>query len=383
MRYIAVIQANHTDLLPGDEDPGHYCIHALKRSRHIKRIVIAAPDTPENHIFIDLAKSWGIDCFLGYELDVVKRIIHAAESVVGTDKDCLIARVLLNRFYLDIDMIDKMFDLFNKEECDYIMLPYDFDINFGADVLTLDCLRRVDLALEEGSTDNQRFRPWLFIEEHTDSFKTVIYDNVPSYPLKRLEEIRSSELFSERNCGTFSRFTYRFIEKFLNRDDAVLDIACGTGEGSAILAQRCSEVIGADLSAGSIQQAIATYELPNLKFDVQDGCNMTYPVDRFSAIVCMNTLEHVEDDRLLLENCHRVLRDGGRLILEVPLLRRKPFNFPLISSHLREYDKDDLVNLISLCGFKVMHSFGMNRGQYVEWRRARESALIVACRKNL
>jgi len=382
MRYIAVIQANHTDLLPEDVDPGHYCIPALKRSKHIERIVIAAPDTPENRIFMDLAKFWGIDCFLGYELDVVKRIIRAAESV-GADKDSIIARVLLNRFYLDIEMIDEMFDLIDEKESDFIILPYDFDINFGADVLTLDCLRRVDSVLKDSGAENQRFRPWLFIEENTEYFKTAIYDNVPSYPLKRLEQIRSSGLFSERDCGTFSYFTYKFIEKFQDSKDVVLDIACGRGEGSAILAKKCSEVIGADLSSDSIMEARAAHELPNLKFEVQDGCNMTYPSGRFSVIVCMNTLEHVEDDRRFLENCHRVLGDDGLLILEVPLLRRNPFNFPLISSHLREYEKDDLIDLISGCGFEVKHLFGMNRGQYVEWRRARESALVVAYRKEL
>jgi 2-polyprenyl-3-methyl-5-hydroxy-6-metoxy-1,4-benzoquinol methylase len=380
MRCLAVIQANHTDLLPGDMDPGHYCISALKKSKYVEKIVIAAPDTPENRIFTDLAKLWGIDCFLGYELDVVKRIICAAENV-GADKNSIIARVLLNRFYLDIEMIDKMFDLIEEKECDYIILPYNFDINFGADVLTLNCLRRVDLALNQGSADSQRFRPWLFIEEHPESFETAVFEDVPSYPFRRLEEIRSSGLFSERDCGTFSYFTYKYIEEFLDQEDVVLDIACGIGEGSAILAQKCSEVIGADLSSDSIMEAKAAHILPNLNFEVQDGCNMTYPSGRFSAIVCMNTLEHVEDDRQFLENCHRALMDDGLLILEVPLLRQKPFNFPLISSHLREYKKDDLIDLISSCRFEVKHLSGMNRGQYVEWRRARESALVVAYRK--
>jgi spore coat polysaccharide biosynthesis protein SpsF (cytidylyltransferase family) len=310
MKCIAVIQSNHTDLLPGDVSVDHYCISALKESRHIDRIVIAASDTPQNEVFRDLANLWQIDCFLGYELDVVKRIISAAKSA-GADEDSIIIRVLLNRFYLDIHLVDAMIDLLKETESDFIMLPYDFDINFGADVLTLDCLKRVDRCLTGESTEHLRFRPWLYIEENADLFKSAIFEDVPCYPPERLQEIRGCGFFSERDCGTFSYFTYKFIEKFLTEDDTLLDIACGSGEGSALLAGKCRHVTRADLSANSIREASLSHCLPNLNFDIQDGCNMTYADGSFSAIACMNTLEHVEDDRLLLQNCRRILKDGG------------------------------------------------------------------------
>ena len=377
---LAVVQAHYTDLLGDDADPSHYVIGRLRRSRRIERVVVAAPDTPPNHRFFDLGRRWGIDVFLGSEFDVICRLIGAAEHVNATE-DAFVARVLMNRFYLDTELVDRQIDLLGATGSDFVMLPYDFDINFGADVLTLACLHRVDCALGNGGQAHERFRPWLYIEDHPGEFNVVTCDDVPSYPRSRLAEIRASGLFAERDCGTCSTFTYELIAEGLGPSDVVLDIACGAGAGTAILAKQCRQVVGADLSREALAEASAR-QLPNVTFEMQDGCALTYPDGCFTAVVNSNTLEHVEDDRAMLRSFHRVLAPGGRLILETPLLRKRPFNFPVLSSHVREYDKDALVGLIEREGFVLEEKFGMNRGMYVDWTRAREAVLVHARKRS-
>ena len=189
-------------------------------------------------------------------------------------------------------------------------------------------------------------------------------EEVPVYPRAVLDEIRASGLFAERDCGTCSAFTYDLIAGWIAPSDVVLDIACGNGEGTARLAPACRTIVGCDLDAGVVGEAQAR-RIPNATFDVQDGCALSYPDAFFSAVVSSNTLEHVVDDEAMLRSFHRVLRPGGRLILETPILRRRPFNFPLLSSHLREYDKDALMALVERCGFEAEQRFGMNRGIYL------------------
>jgi spore coat polysaccharide biosynthesis protein SpsF (cytidylyltransferase family) len=373
---LAIIQANATDLLPGDTDPSHYAIAPLRRSRTIERIVIAAPDTDENTAFEPLARTWGVDLFLGSTFDVVDRLLRAAEHV-GAAPSATIARLLLNRFYLDIDLVDRSIDLRRETASDFVMLPYDFDINFGADVLTLDALRRVDRALTGPEHAHERFRPWFYIEDHPDEFRVTTCEMVPSYPRSRLDEIRGSGLFAERDCGTCSTFTYDLIAGELTPADVVLDIACGSGEGTAALAPRCRTIVGCDLDADVVAQACRR-GVANAEFHVQDGCALTYPDAFFSTIVSSNTLEHVDDDEAMLRSFHRVLQPDGRLILETPILRKRPFNSPLLSSHVREYDKDALVGLLTRCGFHVTRKRGMNRGIYLDWDRAREAVLVHA-----
>lgn len=377
LEHLALVQANATDLLSGDADPSHYVIARLKASRRIERIVIAAPDTPPNRVFAPLAQAWGVDLFLGSEFDVIDRLIRAAESA-GASPGTAIARVLMNRFYLDVALVDRQLDLLRATGSDVVTLPCDFDITFGADVVTLDALRRVDRALSPGLA-HERFRPWLYLEDHPDQFRVARCENVPSYPRAVLEAIRASGLSGERDCGTCSTFTYELIAEALAPGDVVLDIACGAGAGTEMLARRCRQVVGCDLSAEAVAEAQAR-GVANATFDVQDGCALSYPDAFFSTIVSSNTLEHVADDEALLRGFHRVLQPGGRLIVETPILRARPFNFPLLSSHVREYDKDALVGLIERCGFRLQRTRGMNRGIYLEWDRAREAVLVHATR---
>ncbi len=330
---IAIIQANYTDLIKDDYESSHYSIDALKKSKNIDEIIITAPDNEKNRIFHRLAEKWGVRCFIGDELDVIKRIIMAAETSVQ-HKDAIIVRVLLNRFYLDIDLVDNTIELLEDSKADYVIYPYDFDINFGGDVLTLNCLRKTYEIIDQ--KDSIRFRPWLFIEERQDLFKIVINRNVPSYPKEKLNEIRESGLFSERDCGTFSRFTYEFASQFISSSDSVLDIACGNGQGSSILSKKCKICYGGDLSPETIKEARENFGAPNINFDVMDICDLKFSGSFFNAIVTLNTLEHIEDEKLMLDNCYRVLVPGGSLILEVPLLKTRPFNFPILSSHIRE-----------------------------------------------
>jgi spore coat polysaccharide biosynthesis protein SpsF (cytidylyltransferase family) len=371
---VAIVQANHTDLLPGDSRADHYVIAKLRESRRIDRIVVAAPATPGNRQFEPIAREWGVDLFLGAEYDVIERMLGAAEFV-DASPDAVLARVLMNRFYLDAALVDRQIDLLRRTRADFVTLPYDFDINFGADVLTLDCLRRADRAITGAGHEHERFRPWLYIEDHPGRFAVVTCDDVPTYPRAVLDGIRQSGLFAERDCGTCSTFTYDLIGASLQASDIVLDIACGGGEGTAQLAARCRRIVGCDLDHGVIAEAQAR-GIPNATFEVQDGCALSYPDAFFSAIVSSNTLEHVADDEAMLRSFYRVLRPGGRLILETPLLRKRPFNFPLLSSHLREYDKDELIRLIERCGFQIERKLGMNRGIYLEWDRAREAVLV-------
>ena len=378
MDAVAVIQAHHTDLLAGDMDATHYCVAALRKCDRVDRIVLAAADIPENRVLRDAAEAWGIDVFLGSEFDVIARIIGAVGQE-GVQARTPVARVLLNRFYLDPVLLDALITELERENADFVSLPYDFDINFGADVFTLGCMQRADELLKDAETA-QRFRPWLFIEENTDAFRTVTLGDVPEYPASMLSEIRGSGLFAERDCGTCSAFGYEYLIQFLGPEDIVLDVGCGTGESLVAIADVVREVHGADYDEAAVDEARAKCDRENIEFCVQDALHLTFDEDCFDVVVCSNVMEHVPDDRRLLDNCWRVLKPGGRLILEVPLLRARPFGFPLLDSHLREYQREPLLSLVSDAGFVTTHKFGMNRGRYVDWNRAREGALVVACK---
>src|SRR5262245_3454784 len=72
------------------------------------------------------------------------------------------------------------------------------------------------------------------------------------------------------------RSRYRFAQPFASRK-RVLDIACGSGFGSAMLAHAGAEqVIGVDLEGASLREAEKHFSLPSLKFMQADGTSLPF-----------------------------------------------------------------------------------------------------------
>ncbi len=98
----------------------------------------------------------------------------------------------------------------------------------------------------------------------------------------------------------------------------VLDIASGEGYGSAILAGVARSVVGVEIDAPSVAHAREAYALPNLRFEVGDALDIPLPDAVVDVVVCFETIEHVDDPRILLEGIRRVLRPGGLLVISTP-----------------------------------------------------------------
>lgn len=95
----------------------------------------------------------------------------------------------------------------------------------------------------------------------------------------------------------------------------VLDLGCAFGFGTQFLVGRY-ETYGHDLSAAHIRRA--RRRLPGVTFTVGPANDVPYPDKHFDAVVLLDVLEHVPDERAVTMEIARVLRPGGTLILSVP-----------------------------------------------------------------
>lgn len=100
----------------------------------------------------------------------------------------------------------------------------------------------------------------------------------------------------------------------------VLDIACGEGYGSAILAQTAAQVCGVDISSDAVSHARINYSSPknNLEFKQGSADAIPYPDHTFDVVVSFETLEHLAAQEEMLAEIKRVLRPDGFLILSTP-----------------------------------------------------------------
>jgi ubiquinone/menaquinone biosynthesis C-methylase UbiE len=97
-----------------------------------------------------------------------------------------------------------------------------------------------------------------------------------------------------------------------------LDAGCGTGYGSAELAQSAITVTGLDVAPEAIAFARATYPIPGLRFVVSSCATMPFPGNAFDLIVAFEVIEHLPAHRAFLQECARVLTHHGLFIVSSP-----------------------------------------------------------------
>ena len=99
----------------------------------------------------------------------------------------------------------------------------------------------------------------------------------------------------------------------------VLDLACGEGYGSKMLAATALSVIGIDIDESIINHAAAKYGGPALQF--MRGSITAVPISEkssFDVIVCFEAIEHVEGHEALLSEVKRLLCPSGVFIISTP-----------------------------------------------------------------
>lgn len=109
---------------------------------------------------------------------------------------------------------------------------------------------------------------------------------------------------------------YVFAGQYASGKD-VLDVACGTGVGTAFLfAAGARSVLGLDIDPDAIAFAKAKY--PECEFAQSDATALCLSNASVDVVVSFETLEHLRDHTKFLNECRRVLRPDGMLICSTP-----------------------------------------------------------------
>lgn len=161
---------------------------------------------------------------------------------------------------------------------------------------------------------------------------------------------------------------FKALSHYINKSDRILDLCCGTGTLSVLLARllhKDCKIIGVDLSPGQIAQAQKKNSYPNLTFAVMDANNIKFSNDYFDHVVISAALhEMYKEQRLLvLSEIYRVLKKGGILLVfehhePSKITLRILYNFYLgfiekITSHSFDMQRNILKEL-KQTGFKII-----------------------------
>jgi ubiquinone/menaquinone biosynthesis C-methylase UbiE len=103
------------------------------------------------------------------------------------------------------------------------------------------------------------------------------------------------------------------------KEDELLDVACGTGEFSIFCAKRIKAVCGIDISEGMIERARKQAKasgLSNITFECHDVEKIPCADSSFSIVQCRSAFHHMENYPQVFKEMLRCCRPGGRLAVQ-------------------------------------------------------------------
>ena len=98
----------------------------------------------------------------------------------------------------------------------------------------------------------------------------------------------------------------------------ILDIASGSGYGTALLSKSAAKVYGVDVSADAVAYAQAHYGASNISYSQGDGQKIPLEDATVDIVVSFETIEHIKDYKQFIEEVKRVLKPDGLLLLSTP-----------------------------------------------------------------
>jgi SAM-dependent methyltransferase len=159
---------------------------------------------------------------------------------------------------------------------------------------------------------------------------------------------------------TVHRVRYEFAAPYC-RDKSVLDLACGAGYGSDLLAGVARRVVGLDVDVGAAAHARSHYRQVGLWFTVGDAGRLPFGNASFDAVISFETIEHLAEIPQYLSEVRRVLALDGVYLVSTPRVQRTTRR-PKNPHHLVEFSARDLVGLLSGY-FSAIEVYGQRRVQ--------------------
>jgi SAM-dependent methyltransferase len=153
----------------------------------------------------------------------------------------------------------------------------------------------------------------------------------------------------------------------IHAGDRVIDLGCGTGRHVLELSKRPGVLYGADLSRHDLRVARYLLEIMRRRGEVRArvhwlqmaGERLPFANAAFDRVICTETLEHVEDDRVLAHELVRVLKPGGILAISVPDEYSEKVFWKLSKNyrthaggHVRIYERRRIIGLLREAGLR-------------------------------
>lgn len=170
--------------------------------------------------------------------------------------------------------------------------------------------------------------------------KTADFKTVTETPDARVSQEQLQRLYTR----------YKFALKHCIGKD-VLEVACGAGIGLGYLAKAARKVVGGDIDPDNLAFASRTYQgRLNIEVKQFDAHQMPFEDGSFDVVIIFEAIYYFSNPALFVDECRRVLRKDGTLLIctvnkEWPGFNPSPFS-------VRYFSAEDLYLLLEKHGFE-------------------------------
>lgn len=129
----------------------------------------------------------------------------------------------------------------------------------------------------------------------------------------------------------------------------VLEVGCGSGENSKLLDKDSATYYGVDISLNAIRAG------DNNKNLVGGHAGLLPFIDKaFEVVLFLDVLEHLDNESSAIQEARRVLKDGGVLLVLVPVFNFLWSGHDVLNQHKRRYTKGGLAAILTNNNFNII-----------------------------
>lgn len=181
------------------------------------------------------------------------------------------------------------------------------------------------------------------------------------------EQVHSSlELISE--LYNYTHWLFNSVRPFIQ--GRVCEVGCGIGTVTQFLLNH-ERVVGIEPFAESFLRARERFcyhlNVQIVNCMLEDCPNQAVPAGFFDSVVCLNVLEHIEDDVDSLSRMARLCRPGGRVIILVPAHTCIFGELDRAYGHFRRYNRGALRQAFAAAGLQVSYGTYLNVLGFFGW----------------
>lgn len=132
----------------------------------------------------------------------------------------------------------------------------------------------------------------------------------------------------------------------------ILDVGCGTGANMQLLLARYGRVVGLDFAHEAVRFARSRWPGPLIQAsgDAIPLADASFDLVTAFGVICQLGLR---SDLAALEECYRVLRPGGRILLRVPAYKFLTAQHDRVGETRQRYSRAELYRVMEQAGFVV------------------------------